>query len=434
MGDEIYKELLNNIPPLDFNSYFKGLKDYCKNTKKQKFIFSRRLLDLDKRDFIIFEVNKSLIDKEEIKFTNKKLLVPLDKLFIEIKDWIIYEKDKFIGYNLGGILFTKEETKDWGEKLDYNVDINKSRTLFTASTYWIFIYPNGTTALKPLSISFFDDVLLEDSSKEMPVFKINSNYKTSNSTTIDNSYYENLKIELMNFVKKSIFYILLKAEKKEYSSYKKWTPLGFETKEIIYSRDVSSHKRHFWNDSGRFKIPLMSKDELIKEGYEIDELVFRDMELRRNVPFTIIKQYTIGKDKPKNEYNKIISLITKRNLKCEEKIYRILKEIFPDKIIRRHDRKTLKGLELDFNIPELRLGIEYDGEQHFDKELYKKLYGDGFDAQVIRDKLKNKLCIKKNIKLIRIKYDEELTKTNIKKKLKEKNILWKIMTKITQEK
>jgi very-short-patch-repair endonuclease len=101
----------------------------------------------------------------------------------------------------------------------------------------------------------------------------------------------------------------------------------------------------------------------------------------------------------------------------ENKIFDILKQIFQDKLIRRHDRITLKGLELDFMIPELRLAIEYDGEQHFDKELYKKLYGEGFEEQLKRDRAKEKLCIKKNIKLIRIKYNEEISKRNIHKKI-----------------
>lgn len=211
--------------------------------------------------------------------------------------------------------------------------------------------------------------------------------------------------------------LLYKIEKKEYTSYNKWTPAGIETKEIVYSKDVSSHKRHFWKDSGVFKIPLMSREELIQNGYGTDELVFRDGELRRDVPYRIIGSFVVGGSKPKKESNKIISLLNRRNLRCEEKIYSILKEIYPNKIIRRHDRKTLKGLELDFNIPELRLGIEYDGEQHFDKELYEKLYGDGFDRQVKRDRMKDKMCKKKNITLIRIKYDEPLTKYHIKKRL-----------------
>lgn len=66
-----------------------------------------------------------------------------------------------------------------------------------------------------------------------------------------------------------------------------------------------------------------------------------------------------------------------------------------------------------------RLAFEYDGEQHYDKELYEKLYGVGFEEQQKRDNLKNKLCKKKQITLIRIKYNEPLTKTHLIKRIKE---------------
>jgi hypothetical protein len=240
-----------------------------------------------------------------------------------------------------------------------------------------------------------------------------NDYLQQNPERKDNldDFYQN-KIYTI-FVEK--FFILFKSllnkiEKKEYTSYKKWTPLGYETKEIVYSHDVCSHRRHFWEDSGRFKIPLMSEEELKQKGYGIDEVVFRDGELRKDVPYKLIDSFVVGGDKPKKEENRVIELFKRKILRQEDKIYNILKEIYPDKIIRRHDRKTLKGLELDFNIPELRLGIEYDGEQHFDKELYLKLYGVGFDEQVKRDRAKENLCRKRSIKLIRIKFDEPLTK------------------------
>ena len=102
---------------------------------------------------------------------------------------------------------------------------------------------------------------------------------------------------------------------------------------------------------------------------------------------------------------------------------KVLREIFQDEVIRKHDRKVLHGLELDFLIYNKkkrreRIAFEYDGEQHFDKNLYKKLYGDGFEEQVKRDRIKDKLCNKKNIRLIRIKYNEPITKSHILKRLK----------------
>lgn len=217
--------------------------------------------------------------------------------------------------------------------------------------------------------------------------------------------------KFFNLMKKLIY----KINKNDYSSYKMYSHGVYTEKEI--SRDVRGHKRHFWEDSGRFILPTLPKEELLKRGYHIAELAIRNGELRRNVPFRLISQFKIGESK-NHKNNKIYDLIEKRVWRCEEKIYGILKELFPTNIIRRHDRKTLKGLELDFNLPEFRLGIEYDGEQHFDRDICERVFKSDFDAQVRRDRQKDKLCKKKNIKLLRIKYDELLTKTNIKKKLK----------------
>lgn len=165
----------------------------------------------------------------------------------------------------------------------------------------------------------------------------------------------------------------------------------------------------------------MKKEEWEEKGYGTDELVFRSGKLRglrKNVPYRLIGNFLVGKNKEKKKDNRRIKIAKGRILRQEQKIYNILKEIFPDNYIRRHDRRTLKGLELDFNLPELRLGIEYDGEQHFDRKLCEEVFKSDFDALKKRDREKNKRCRKKNITLIRIKYDEPLTKRHIKNRLK----------------
>jgi len=75
--------------------------------------------------------------------------------------------------------------------------------------------------------------------------------------------------------------------------------------------------------------------------------------------------------------------------------------------------KNIKLLSFDFYLPNKNILIEYDGEQHFKPirffggiEKYKK--------QIINDDIKNEYCKKNNIKLYRIRYDED-----IKLKLKE---------------
>lgn len=227
---------------------------------------------------------------------------------------------------------------------------------------------------------------------------------------INKFVHKNAPLKFHHLLKKLIYNV----NNKSYNSYKKYENGQLRDKQIIFSNDVKAHIRHFWKDSGRFKIPLMKKEEWEGKGYGTHELVEKDGEWRKDVPFRIIGDKIIKK---KEEENKIYSLIKRRIWKSEQKVFLILKELFPNNYIRRHDRKTLNGLELDFNLPELRLGIEYDGEQHFDRKLCEEVFKSDFDALVKRDRDKNKRCRKKNITLIRIKYDEPLTKTHIKKKL-----------------
>ena len=79
------------------------------------------------------------------------------------------------------------------------------------------------------------------------------------------------------------------------------------------------------------------------------------------------------------------------------------------------DCKNISYLKFDFYLPELNTCIEYDGEQHF---MIKEYWGGEKEFTKIqeRDKIKNEYCMKNNIHLLRIKYDDnildELNKIN----------------------
>ena len=103
----------------------------------------------------------------------------------------------------------------------------------------------------------------------------------------------------------------------------------------------------------------------------------------------------------------------------ETELYNILKQIFPRYIMIKNYRgfdwlKNQKNMEIDIWIPELKLAIEYDGEQHFKpvrfggskREAVKK-----FKYVVKMDKLKNKLISlhPKDIKtFVRVSYKEKV--------------------------
>lgn len=76
------------------------------------------------------------------------------------------------------------------------------------------------------------------------------------------------------------------------------------------------------------------------------------------------------------------------------------------------DLKYINPLKFDFAIFQkdgiLSHLIEYDGIQHFQSNDF---FGGekGFQEALLRDQMKNEYCIKNNIKLVRIKYDEKIT-------------------------
>ena len=69
--------------------------------------------------------------------------------------------------------------------------------------------------------------------------------------------------------------------------------------------------------------------------------------------------------------------------------------------------KDKQVLQFDFYLPEYNICIEYDGIQHFESKEYF-----GGDKQFIitqrHDNIKDEYCMNNNIKMIRIKYNEDV--------------------------
>ena len=97
-----------------------------------------------------------------------------------------------------------------------------------------------------------------------------------------------------------------------------------------------------------------------------------------------------------------------RYSKKEKEVAEFVKSIYSGEILE-NDRKILEGKELDIYLPQLNLGIEFDGDYWHSKEGAQE-----------RDERKNQLCEEKGIHLIRIKEedwdtDKEKVKEEIKK-------------------
>ena len=85
--------------------------------------------------------------------------------------------------------------------------------------------------------------------------------------------------------------------------------------------------------------------------------------------------------------------------KAENLLYNEIIKNFPKLNVIKNDRKTLNGLELDIYIPELKLGIEWNGIFHY-KDVRKN---NSLEKIQKKDVLKEKLCKDMNIDLIVVK-------------------------------
>ena len=102
----------------------------------------------------------------------------------------------------------------------------------------------------------------------------------------------------------------------------------------------------------------------------------------------------------------------------ETQLYYAIKDILSDDfIIKRHYRpEWLDGLEIDIYIENLKIGFEYQGQQHYIPVKHwggkKKL-----SVQQEHDKRKKEICNNLGVILYEIRYDEKYDKETLKKLL-----------------
>lgn len=92
----------------------------------------------------------------------------------------------------------------------------------------------------------------------------------------------------------------------------------------------------------------------------------------------------------------------------ESLLFNLLKEKYKKyEIISQYSPSWLGRQRIDIYIKELNLAIEYNGIQHYQPVNF---YGGqkGFDATKKRDAIKRDLCIKNGVKLLDVKYDQDL--------------------------
>lgn len=106
----------------------------------------------------------------------------------------------------------------------------------------------------------------------------------------------------------------------------------------------------------------------------------------------------------------------------ETMIYKLIRGLLPDREILRHHRPDwLQGLELDIYIPSLKLGIEYQGQQHF---MAIKAWGGekAFKDLQARDRRKAEICSSLGVTLIYVEYTDPITKRFVSRQLTDAGI------------
>jgi hypothetical protein len=102
----------------------------------------------------------------------------------------------------------------------------------------------------------------------------------------------------------------------------------------------------------------------------------------------------------------------------EALLYSIIRKLFPDyRVDREASPAWLGRMRLDIYLPELKLAIEYQGEQHY-RPL--KMFGGegGFERVVARDAAKRRLCDANGVTVIDVRFDGPLTIPAMRQRLR----------------
>ena len=113
--------------------------------------------------------------------------------------------------------------------------------------------------------------------------------------------------------------------------------------------------------------------------------------------------------------------------KLHKTVFAVLKKQFPLSLIKQEFSINVNDgngrpfvLFFDFFLPQLKIAIECQGRQHFEKvDFFQSNEGDGFKTQKKNDGLKREWCDANNIMMVEIRYDDDLTEEAVLQKLRE---------------
>lgn len=133
--------------------------------------------------------------------------------------------------------------------------------------------------------------------------------------------------------------------------------------------------------------------------------------------YTAQVMFDLGVDK-QTARAEIMHLLGLSRWKRESQLYGLIREIFLDnQVLREASPEWLGRMRIDIYLPELKLAIEHQGEQHY--RPLPVFGGEEAHLRVVeRDKLKRRLCLENGVAVIDFKFDMALTKSSIKNRLR----------------
>ncbi len=104
--------------------------------------------------------------------------------------------------------------------------------------------------------------------------------------------------------------------------------------------------------------------------------------------------------------------------KGSEKLLEIVRELYPNQRIELEHNVASKGaLFLDIYLPRLKIAFEFDGIQHFEYNEHFHGNKENFLKARRRDNEKDEQCEQQGITLIRVAYNEQMSKELVLGKL-----------------
>ncbi|WP_143322626.1 hypothetical protein [Clostridium sp. HBUAS56010] len=210
-----------------------------------------------------------------------------------------------------------------------------------------------------------------------------------------------------------------------YATMLKYNQIVLDIRPSKYSRFQDNHCRKDVDPKRIVKIRQIV-NLMITKGYFLDELdIFRNM-YGLLIPFLqneFLKQRNLVLNNPYDYQTRITNIsselvdngIINPMWKSETELFKLVRKQYKTALYQ-YCPDWLLPQNLDIFIPELNIGIEYQGVQHYKSVEY---FGgnEKLQRQIVLDQRKKEKCNENGLSLIEWKYDEEISSDNLKQKI-----------------